>query len=174
MSRGIGAQEVEALYEQCAPAIHRRAMELLGRDADAWDVVQEVFERMLRIGQRFRGEASPMTYAYRAATNASLNMLRARKVRDLGPADLAQAPEAADVVGPARVEIASFVRALLSRLTDREQEVAVLYFLDELTQDEIAATLERSRKTVVRELASIRSKAAALGDAPVGAGRRDG
>jgi len=169
MGRGFGADEIEALYEQCAPAIHRRALELLGRDADAWDVVQEVFEKMLRTGGHFRGDASPMTYAYRAATNASLNVLRARAVRDAAaPAMAAEEP----TVEPSRVEIASFVRALLARLSDREQEVAVLYFLDELTQDEIALTLGRSRKTVVRDLASIRAKAAELGAVPAGTGRR--
>ena len=169
MGRGFGADEIEALYEQCAPAIHRRALELLGRDADAWDVVQEVFEKMLRTGGHFRGDASPMTYAYRAATNASLNVLRARAVRDAAaPAVAAEEP----AIEPPRVEIASFVRALLARLSDREQEVAVLYFLDELTQDEIALTLGRSRKTVVRDLASIRAKAAELGAVPAGTGRR--
>ncbi|HYV44117.1 MAG TPA: sigma-70 family RNA polymerase sigma factor [Myxococcaceae bacterium] len=171
MARGLGAEEVEALYEQCAPAIHRRALELLGRDADAWDVVQEVFEKMLRSGGGFRGEASPMTYAYRAATNASLNVLRARKVR---VAASEQVASEAPAVEPARVEIASFVRALLARLSEREQEVAVLSFLDEMTQDEIALALGRSRKTVVRALASIRAVAAELGEVPAGTGRRDG
>lgn len=170
MARGFGAEDVEALYERCAPAIHRRALELLGRDADAWDVVQEVFEKMLRSGDHFRGDASPMTYAYRAATNASLNVLRARAVRDRATAAPATTEEPA--VESSRVEIASFVRALLARLSDREQEVAVLYFLDELTQDEIATTLGRSRKTVVRDLASIRNKAAELGGTPAGTGRR--
>lgn len=169
MARGLGAEEVEALYEQCAPAIHRRALELLGRDADAWDVVQEVFEKMLRSGGAFRGEASPMTYAYRAATNASLNVLRARAVRAAAPP-----PAEEPAVEPARVEIASFVRALLARLNAREQEVAVLSFLDEMTQDEIALALGRSRKTVVRALASIRAVAAELGEVPAGTGRRDG
>lgn len=171
MARGFGAEEVEALYEQCAPAIYRRALELLGRDADAWDVVQEVFEKMLRVGGSFRGEASPMTYAYRAATNVSLNVLRARAVR---AAAATAGPEEEPAVEPARVEIASFVRALLARLDEREQEVAVLYFLDELTQDEIALAIGRSRKTVVRALASIRATAAQLGEVPVGTGRRDG
>jgi RNA polymerase sigma-70 factor, ECF subfamily len=171
MARGFGAEEVEALYEQCAPAIHRRAMELLGRDADAWDVVQEVFEKMLRLGGRFRGEASPMTYAYRAATNVSLNVLRGRAVR---AAAVSAGPEEEPTVEPARVEIASFVRALLARLDEREQEVAVLYFLDEMTQDEIALALGKSRKTVVRALASIRAVAAELGEVPAGTGRRDG
>jgi RNA polymerase sigma-70 factor (ECF subfamily) len=172
MARGFGAEEVQALYEQCAPAIHRRALELLGRDADAWDVVQEVFERMLKLRGHFRGEASPMTYAYRAATNASLNVLRARAVRDAA-AQAELAPEEASI-DPARLETANFVRALLSRLTEREQEVAVLHFLDELSQEEIAVVLGRSRKTVVRAVASIRDKAQALGGAPRARRRTDG
>src|SRR5207253_2763459 len=65
MAKGLGREELQRLYTQLAPAIHRRARLLLGRDADAWDVVQEVFEKMLQMGERFRGEAQPMTWAWR-------------------------------------------------------------------------------------------------------------
>ena len=65
--------ELEAAYAQCAPAVYRRARTLLGRDDDAWDAVQEVFERMIKHSAEFRGEANPMTWAYRITTNVCLN-----------------------------------------------------------------------------------------------------
>ena len=34
--------DLHAVYEACAPAAIRRARALLGNQADAWDVVQEV------------------------------------------------------------------------------------------------------------------------------------
>ncbi len=48
--QGLGAEELRDLYERYAPVIHRRALALVGRDADAWDIVQEVFEKMLQSG----------------------------------------------------------------------------------------------------------------------------
>jgi RNA polymerase sigma-70 factor (ECF subfamily) len=49
---------------------------------------------------------------------------------------------------------------------ERELEVATLHFFDGLTQEEIAGMLDVSRKTIVRDLDSIRKKAAELGRLP--------
>lgn len=53
---------VRGLYERFAPQVYRRARRLLGRDADAWDAVQEVFEKVLSARSKFRGDAQPMTF----------------------------------------------------------------------------------------------------------------
>src|SRR5579864_3809589 len=82
MPQGLGREDLKALYQTFAPAIHRRARALLGRDADAWDVTQEVFEKLLLAGPAFRGESRPMTWVYRITTNVCLNHLRARKTRE--------------------------------------------------------------------------------------------
>lgn len=157
MARRLGPEELGVLYARFAPIVHRRALLLVGRDADAWDVVQEVFERMLSMGVVLRGQASPMTYVYRVATNVSLNHLRARRVREAdGPSN--EEPS----LQPADCESAQFLRALLSELDARQQEVAVLHFMDGMTQDEIASTLGVSRKTVVRAVAAIRGRAEAM------------
>jgi DNA-binding transcriptional regulator LsrR (DeoR family) len=48
----------------------------------------------------------------------------------------------------------------------REQEIATLLYVDGLPQDEVAAVLGLSRKTINREAAALRAKAAALGALP--------
>ncbi len=159
MARRLGPEELGLLYARFAPVVHRRARALLGRDADAWDVVQEVFERMLTAGAILREEASPMTYVYRVATNVSLNHLRSRRVRER-PESPAEEPS----IPPADCESAQTLRALLASLGVRQQEVAVLHFLDGMTQEEIASTLGVSRKTVVRDVAFIRERAARSGN----------
>ncbi len=157
MAAGLGADELEALYERFAPVVHRRALALLGRDADAWDVVQEVFEKMLSGGENFRGEARPMTYVYRVATNLCLNHLRSRALRE----PLAM-PDGEPSFEPGHVEAANFIRALASRLSERELAIATLLFFDGLSQEEIADTLGLSRKTIGRELDEIRRRAEEL------------
>ncbi|RKG97151.1 sigma-70 family RNA polymerase sigma factor [Corallococcus sp. CA053C] len=162
MASGLGAEELRELYERFAPVVHRRALALLGRDADAWDIVQEVFERMLTAGARFRREARPMTYVYRVTTNLCLNALRTRRSRE---PKLPEREEAATLT-PSQWEAADFIRHLVGRMGERELEVATLHFFDGLTQEAIAQMLDVSRKTIVRDLESIRKKAAELGRLP--------
>lgn len=165
MARGLGPHELRELYERYAPMIHRRALALLGRDADAWDVVQEVFERLLKSGSQFRHEARPTTYVYRVTTNVALNALRARSVREPGR-DPESAPDA--TADHAATEAADLLRVLSRSVPDRQMEVAVLHYLDGMTQEEIAEVLGLSRKTIGRDLEQLRARAAELAAAPGG------
>lgn len=160
---GLSRDEVQALYRRYAPSVFRRARRLLGRDADAWDAVQEVFQKMLGEHQAFRGESSPMTWLYRVTTNVALNMLRARGLRE--PALAVVVDEPADP-GPDALEVRNLLRAWLAGLDPREQEIATLLYIDGLTQDEVADVLGLSRKTIGREVAALRARAQALGAVP--------
>ena len=158
---GFTRDEMKQLSARYAPVVFRRARRLLGRDADAWDAVQEVFQKMLTAHESFRDEARPLTWLYRITTNISLNMLRARMLRE----PLSPAIEEASVDHEA-LETRDLLRAWLKGLEPREQEVATLLFIDGLTQDEVADVLGLSRKTINREVAELRAKAAALGALP--------
>lgn len=153
----LGEQELKDLYARFSPAAYRRALYFVRREADAWDIVQEVFRRLLENPAPFRGEARPMSYIYRATTHVALNWLRARALRE--PAG-AEAPEARHE--PQVIEARQLLEALAQRLGERELELAVLHFVDGLTQEEIAQVLQVSRKTVVRDLEKIRRRAAEL------------
>lgn len=160
--------QVRALYASYAPVVFRRARLFLGRDADAWDVVQEVFERLLKPGSGFRGEAQPMTWIYRVTTNLALNALRGRALRE--PASSADPPEKApeQVVGVGdAIEARQWLQRWLALLDDRELEVASLLYLDGLSQQEVAEVLGLSRKTIGREVEALRTKLERLG-APLG------
>lgn len=159
MAKGLGRDELQRLYTQLAPAVHRRARLLLGRDADAWDVVQEVFEKMLSMGDSFRGEAQPMTWAWRITTNLCLNQLRARKLREPKLRLVTDEP----VTDQQATEVRQLLQVWLTHLDEREQQIATLLFIDELTQEEVAEVLGLSRKTIGREVEQLREKAAALG-----------
>lgn len=162
---GFTRAELDQLYRRHAPSVFRRARRLLGRDSDAWDAVQEVFQKMVTAHQSFRGEARPMTWLYRITTNISLNMLRSRSLRE--PAGLTVIDEHAD--GQEALETRELLEAWLKGLTEREQEIATLLFIDGLTQEEVADVLQLSRKTINREVAELRAKATALGALPTGA-----
>ena len=161
MAQGVSPAELEALYAQLAPAVFRRARRLLGRDADAWDAVQEVFVQLLRAGPKFRGEARPMTWVWRITTNICLNQLRARKVRE---AHLEVVDEGTNTV--AATETRQLLKKWMNDLDERELAVATLLYLDGLTQDETADVLGLSRKTIGREVEVLREKLTRLGALP--------
>ena len=160
---GLTREEVRSLYAQYAPVVFRRARVLLGRDADAWDAVQEVFERMLTQGSGFRGEARPMTWVYRVTTNVALNMVRGRKVRE---PMLTVVPGDEPAVGTDALEARQLLAKWLEHLDERELEVASLLYIDGLTQQEVADVLGLSRKTINRDVEALRQKLLALGALP--------
>ena len=158
---GIPRQELEALYRQYAPVLFRRARRLVGRDAEAWDVVQQVFERLMTTSEAFRREASPMTWLWRITTNVALNQLRSRSLRE-PDGKVADEAETTDD----GVEARNLISVWLKQLDEREASVATLLYVDGLTQEEVADVLGLSRKTIGREVEQLRQKAAALGALP--------
>lgn len=163
---GLTREEVRRLYAQFAPVVFRRARRVVARDADAWDVVQEVFERMLTHGSGFRGEARPMTWVYRVTTNVALNFVRSRKLREPLLTVVPDEPS----TGADHVEARQLLTKWLAHLDEREVEVATLLYLDGLTQQEVADVLGLSRKTIVREVEELRQKLEGLDALPSRAG----
>ncbi len=161
MSQGLSATELQELYDRYAPGMYRRAFALLQREADAWDAVQEACIRLLQSAAEFRREARPMTFIYRVTTNVCLNMLRSRALRDVAPE--ADGPEGT-VDALASTECRDFLVKLARELDERGLTVATLYYLDGLSQEEIAQVLGLSRKTIVREVQRISVLARALGE----------
>jgi RNA polymerase sigma-70 factor (ECF subfamily) len=137
------------LYEKHAAAVYGRCRWLL-RDADeARDALQDVFVKVLQSLGEFRGAASATTWILRIATHHCLNVLRSRKAQWREQLRQVSQDKQHETESPDRREL---VRRLLSAAPDEAQEVAVLYFVDELTQQEIAAELGRSLPTVRKRL----------------------
>jgi RNA polymerase sigma-70 factor (ECF subfamily) len=147
MARRGGA--LEELYRRHAAAVYGRCRYLL-RDVDAArDATQDVFVRALRAGPELEAAASPTAFLLRTATNHCLNVLRASRAawRD----ELARIGRERTTRG-IEPDTRELVRTLLGAASEEAQEVAVLYFVDELTQQEIAAETGRSLPTVRKRL----------------------
>jgi RNA polymerase sigma-70 factor (ECF subfamily) len=158
----MGEPWVEVLYRRYGPLVFRRARTLLGTDEAAWDVVQEVFVRALRSQEGFRHEASPTTWLYRITTNYCFNVSRDRTRRQ---ARLAEQP--ARLAGPSATggngqETQRLLAEILEKIPVELCEVAVYYYVDRMNQDEIAATVGTSRKTVGNRLREFRARARTL------------
>jgi RNA polymerase sigma-70 factor, ECF subfamily len=69
----------DAIFHQHVNQIYRKALRLLGNEADAEDVVQEVFLTVHKKVKTFRGECELSTWLYRLTVNAALGRLRRQK-----------------------------------------------------------------------------------------------
>jgi RNA polymerase sigma factor (sigma-70 family) len=143
--------DLERLYSVHSASVRRRARQLLGDDEAARDATQEVFMRVMRAGGSVPVEPTPTAWLYRVTTNLCLNRLRDKKRRDhlLG----SRAPETS--VQPTS-EMRAIVTEILSRVPEELQDVALYFFLDELTYDEIARLLGVSKRTVSNRLLAFR------------------
>lgn len=72
----------EEVVRDYAPRIYNLARRMLGNEADAEDVTQEVLLQVLRKLHTFRGEAALPTWLHRITVNAALAHRRKQAVRD--------------------------------------------------------------------------------------------
>jgi RNA polymerase sigma factor (sigma-70 family) len=132
-------------------------------DEAAKDAAQEVFARALRALPEFQEAASPSTWLLRIATHHCLNELRAARAG--WRQELRRAAEGRTQPG-LEADKRELLRALLGAAGPEEQEMAVLYFVDELTQAEVAVATGRSLPTVRKRLRGFLAAArAALAEA---------
>ncbi len=69
----------EAIFNHYVSRVYRQAFKFVGNEADAEDVVQEVFLLVYRKANSFLGKSEFSTWLYRLTANAALTKLRQRK-----------------------------------------------------------------------------------------------
>ncbi len=72
----------DALFQRHFPTVYRQAFRVVGNQAEAEEVVQEVFLTLYEKAQTFRGASAFSTWLYRITINAALSKLRRRKRRE--------------------------------------------------------------------------------------------
>ena len=145
--------ELQVLYSQYAPVIHRRCRSILGNEEDAHDAVQETFSRVIVHWESFRGEASPLMWMYRISTNYCLNRIRNRRSR----ADKRHVNRD-DIVstnferGGQLWEDEDTVRRLLELADDQERAIVIHLFFDDMTREQAAQLVGISVPTLRKRL----------------------
>jgi RNA polymerase sigma-70 factor (ECF subfamily) len=149
----------QAAYRAYGPALVRKAERVLRSREDAVDIVHALFVDLIPKWNR----DVDLPYLYRAVTNRCLNALRDRGTR---ARLLAREPVAAAPIGRVRLDDevvgVGLIAALADRLDQGHLEVLVCRFVDDMTQEEIAAHLGLSRKTIGKRLDRIRDEVIAL------------
>jgi len=144
--------ETERLYRDLSESIYRCAYRITGRSEDAEDVLHTVFLRFLRRDASLGTIERPDHYLRRAAVNAALDLLRARKGKvDLD--SLTQEPAQAAVQ-----ELKLRLAEALSRLDPQWAEIFALRFVEGYGNKEIAVMLGLSQTMVAVTLFRARHK----------------
>lgn len=161
---------LEGIFREHHGAVYRAAHRITGNPSDAEDVLQTVFFRLARREDRDGAEAWGTTvgsYLHRAAVNAALDLVRARKraravaIDEVG--DSLAEPSAGPEGQRRSREIALRLRAALSLLSPRQAEVFALRYFEGLgnleisrllacSQTSIAVILHRARHRLQKEL----------------------
>jgi RNA polymerase sigma-70 factor, ECF subfamily len=153
------ASDPQAAYRAYGPALVRKAERVLRSREDAIDVVHALFADLL---PRWSRDVD-LPYLYRAVTNRCLNLVRDRGTR---ARLLEREATAAAPIGRVRLDDevvgVGLIGALADRLDAGHLEVLVARFVDDMTQEEIAAHLGVSRKTVGKRLDRIRDEVISL------------
>jgi RNA polymerase sigma-70 factor (ECF subfamily) len=146
------------LAERWTPRVYRFLARMLGDDADAADVTQEVVLRALRHLDRYDPSRSFATWIFGIARNAAIDELRRRRVRRAAPwtdvADAADSP----LAHASRAQRAEQVQRALAELPDMYREVLVLFHFEQLKYTEIADILEIPIGTVMNRIFRARAK----------------
>lgn len=159
------------LYEQYGHSVYQRCLYLLGDEASAWDATQDVFLKVERARRGFEGRSSWHTWLSKIATHHALNVLRSRRVRrgaGYVPIDELDGHRSLS----STTEAASVVRSLLALFDPQIQAVAIHYYVDEMSQQEVADLVGLSVPTVRKYLRDfVRRARRALDAGPQPAGR---
>jgi RNA polymerase sigma-70 factor (ECF subfamily) len=156
------AESFEQLVADHRQRVARLAYRLLGWRDEVEDVVQDVFVSAFANMDRFRADSSVSTWLTAITVNKCRSHLRRRFLRIRW---LADARRAATVKRGAAAEVEALdresfeqVRRAVRALPDRDREVIVLRYLEEMPVSEMAAVLGASRNAVEVRLSRARAR----------------
>jgi RNA polymerase sigma-70 factor (ECF subfamily) len=163
-------QQLEAVFREHARMIYRTARGVTGRHDDAEDVLQNVFLKLVRQPLAPDFTKSPKAYLYRAAVNASIDIVRRRKAETLNEGlDRIEAPPSHDV--DERESRHRLLYESIAELNPDAAQIVILRYMHNQSDAEIARFLGVSRGAIALKLFRSRARlrkliSARLGDQP--------
>ena len=125
---------------------------LVNEEHDAWDTLQQTWLKVLRGISTLKEPRNLAPWLYRIARNNAINLGHLHAVRRDNLEDYPAGSEALEDAGPRNLEDAEQVHHGLLQLALPHREVLTLYFLEDMTIDEIAHVLDIPAGTVKSRL----------------------
>lgn len=133
-------EDPEVLAQRYAQMVYRMAYARTGSKADAEDVVQEVFLRLVRARPSFRDEEHGKAWLLRVAANCTNDLFRL-------PWRKREEPLQPSMAAEAETEPSGILEAVLA-LPEKYRLVVHLYYYEELSTAEIGRIIGRSEGAV--------------------------
>lgn len=154
------ARAREMVARHCLELALRTAIAVLGGRQDASDVAQDVAVEVLRGLPALREAASLDAWVHRITVRRALRTLRTRRLllrRELPLSDLTEPDEPAATVSPSGPALSPALRRALLQLPARQRLAVVLRYLQDLSEDQVAAALSCSPGTAASLLSRARA-----------------
>ena len=142
--------DLTALVRDYSGLLYRVALSLLRHPAEAEDVVQDVFVRVLQQKRQLADIVAIRPWLVRIAWNLALDRTRRTRPQQMDEAFAAGMVSADIPADQALAEAARIRRVLdaIERLPTRERQALLLSAMDELSTAEIGAVLGKSESSV--------------------------
>lgn len=146
------------LYESYAPMVYRRCVALLKDDAEASDMMQNVFVRIYE-RRNSLDLTNPSSLLWNTATRLCLNRIRDKARRGVNVdseellLQIASVDDEADAY-----EAGNILTRIFSKEPESTRTMAVLHFVDGMTLEETAEAVGLSVSGVRKRLRTLQSK----------------
>jgi RNA polymerase sigma-70 factor, ECF subfamily len=144
--------EFVELYECHYAAVYRTALRITGNTADAEDVMQTVFLRILDQSVRSDWQQMPGAYFRRAAANAAIDLLRRRLAH--AEVQLTESPWTAVAESPAFLK--EQLRRAIANLEPNDASLFLLRYVEGFSNGELAEMLSQEKNNIAVRLHRIR------------------
>jgi RNA polymerase sigma factor (sigma-70 family) len=140
------------LYESHYAAVYRTALRITGNPADAEDVLQTVFLRVLNQRERLEPAQMPEAYFRRAAANAAVDLLR-RKVTH---AEIQLDDASRDAAREPTTLLKEQLRRAIATLEQGDAIMFLLRYVEGLSNGELAEMFGLEKNNIAVRLHRIR------------------
>lgn len=143
----------DCIVDEYGHRVFLQAMHFLGNREDAEDATQEVFLRVHRSLDRFRGDSTISTWIFRITYNVCMTVRESRSFRKHAELpDEGNIEDEDPVSNPVRhieaKDSSDRLTSAIARLSPHESAAITLFYMDDKSYDEIAAILDIPRGTV--------------------------
>lgn len=141
-------QRIEDAYRRYFPIVRAKCRRIVRSDRLAEELAQETFVRLWETRASLQNPDAVVGWVYKAATRLAIDELRRGRFELVGFEQELEDRRGAESSAVARLD----ARALTKKLDDESLEVAILAYVDGMTQPEIAKVMGVSDRTVRRIL----------------------
>jgi RNA polymerase sigma-70 factor (ECF subfamily) len=150
-------QEFEQIFREHCQFVYRTAYSVTGNHADAEDVLQAIFLKLIQMQMTERFWNEPKAYLYRSTVNLALNTMRSRKRQNLThDIESLEAPALSDSTD--KESLQRDLMKAIAQLPPSMVEMVILRYGHDYSDAQIAKMLGKSRGTVAVTLYRARAR----------------